>query len=299
MATLYEYYEKDFQNTVKLYIKIDFRGIEISGCVLYDFSAACAYVATYIPNKNFDIEFYKAFIEKVANGGSVKFDHLVKLPSLSFYDGEMKFTNNEKFEVLSRFWGEQEWKSTNDISHTKRIFIYSEKDFSSSELSNLYDFAKSQSCNLQFRSIRYRDMRIKEEKPKAFICHDSRDKEAVAKPLALALQRLYCPVWYDEFSLKIGDNLRTSIEKGLRECKKCILVLSKNFLTNKGWTQTEFDSIFTRQIFEQTNLILPIWLDVSKEEIYTYSPSLLNVKGLNWSLGEEEISKQIFKVIED
>lgn len=299
MATLHEYYEKDFENTVKLYIKIDFKGIQFSGCILYDFSAACAYVATYFPSNDFSLDFYKSFVDKISAGGGVKFDHLVKLPSLRFYDGEMKLINNERFEVLSRFWGEQEWKSTKDISHTKRIFIYSEKDFSLSELSSLYEFAKEKSCNLQFRSIRYRDMRSKEEKPKAFICHDSRDKDAVAKPLALALQHLQCPVWYDEFSLRIGDNLRTTIEKGLKECKKCILVLSKNFLTNSGWTKTEFDSIFTRQILEQTNLILPIWLDISKEDVYSYSPSLLNVKGLPWSLGEEEISRRIFRVIED
>ena len=299
MATLYEYYEKDFENTVKMYIKIDFKGVEVSGCILYDFIASCAYVTTYFPTNNFDLNFYKTFVEKISLGGSVKFDDIVHLPSLKFYDGEMKIMNDTKFEVLSRFWGEQEWKSTKDITHTKRIFIYSERDFSISELNNLYALAKDKSCNLQFRSIRYRDMRSKEEKPKAFICHDSRDKDLVAKPLALELQRLDCPVWYDEFSLKIGDNLRITIEKGLKECKKCILVLSKNFLSNKGWTKTEFDSIFTRQILEETNLILPIWLDVTKEDIYSYSPSLLNVKGLTWSLGKEEISRQIFKVIED
>jgi TIR domain len=57
-----------------------------------------------------------------------------------------------------------------------------------------------------------------------------------------------CPVWYDEFALKIGDNLRDSIERGLKECRKCVLVLSPNFLTNGGWTKKEFDSIFTREI---------------------------------------------------
>ena len=140
--------------------------------------------------------------------------------------------------------------------------------------------------------------RSKWEKPLAFISHDSRDKEAVAKPIALYLQRFLCPVWYDEFSLKIGDSLRDSIEKGLKECKKCILVLSPNFLSNKGWTKKEFDSIFTREILEEQKLVLPVWFNVSKKDVYEYSPSLLNVKGADWnSLGEEEVCRQIHNVI--
>ncbi len=67
-----------------------------------------------------------------------------------------------------------------------------------------------------------------------FISHDSHDKEEVASKIAIELTRRVCPVWYDEFSLKVGDSLRESIEKGLKECKKCILILSPSFLTNKG-----------------------------------------------------------------
>ena len=45
----------------------------------------------------------------------------------------------------------------------------------------------------------------KRERPAAFICHDSRDKERVARPIAEGLSRLACPVWYDEFSLDVGE----------------------------------------------------------------------------------------------
>ena len=77
-----------------------------------------------------------------------------------------------------------------------------------------------------------------------------------------------CPVWYDEFALRIGDNLRDSIERGLKECRKCVLVLSPNFLTNGGWTKKEFDLIFTREILEAQQLVLPVWHGVRKEQVY-------------------------------
>lgn len=95
--------------------------------------------------------------------------------------------------------------------------------------------------------------------------------------------------------MRAGDNLRDSIEKGLKECHKCIIVLSSNFFSNAGWTKKEFDSIFTREILEESNLVLPVWFEVDdKREVYEYSPSLLNVKGLDWGrLGEDEVVRQL------
>jgi hypothetical protein len=65
-------------------------------------------------------------------------------------------------------------------------------------------------------------------------------------------------------------------------------------LTNAGWTKREFDSIFTREILQEKKLVLPVWYDVTKQEVYEYSPSLLNVKGVDWSLGEDEVCRQLF-----
>ena len=48
-----------------------------------------------------------------------------------------------------------------------------------------------------------------------FISHASEDKNQVAKPLAEALTMNGCSVWYDDFSLSIGDSLSESIDKGL------------------------------------------------------------------------------------
>ena len=152
--------------------------------------------------------------------------------------------------------------------------------------------------DLQFRSDGYTFGRSQFEKPQAFISHDSKDKESIARPIALNLQRKLCPVWYDEFSLKLGDNLRQSIERDLKECSKCVLILSPNFFANSGWGKKEFESIFTREILEDARLVLPIWCGVTKHEVYEYSPSLLNVKGVDWNaLGEDEVCRQIYLAV--
>jgi len=38
--------------------------------------------------------------------------------------------------------------------------------------------------------------------------------------------------------------------------------------------EVEFNSIFTREILERRNVILPIWHGVSQKDVYDYSPSL-------------------------
>ena len=175
-----------------------------------------------------------------------------------------------------------------------RLFIYSESDLSDDEIRAVQAEGLKANHHILFRSRRYVSERSIPDKPLGFISYDSRDREDVARRIATNLQSMMCPVWYDEFSLRVGANLRDSIEAGLKSCKKCILILSENFFSNNGWTKKEFDSIFTREILEQKQLVLPVWYKVTKEMVYEYSPSLLNVKGLDWDMmGEEEVCKQL------
>jgi hypothetical protein len=106
-----------------------------------------------------------------------------------------------------------------------------------------------------------------------------------------------CPVWYDEFSLGVGDHLRESIEKGLKQAQKCVLILSPRFLANKGWTKVEFNSVFSREVIQRRNIILPVWAGVTKEKVLAYSPSLANRVAVNWRLGVDEVVRQLYSAI--
>jgi len=67
-----------------------------------------------------------------------------------------------------------------------------------------------------------------------FICHASEDKESFVRPLADALRSKNVEVWYDEFSLKLGDSIRRSLDKGLSLSRFGVVVLSKVFLRKNG-----------------------------------------------------------------
>ena len=77
-----------------------------------------------------------------------------------------------------------------------------------------------------------------------------------------------------------------------------MLILSPSFFSNTGWTKREFDSIFSREVLESADLMLPVWYNVTREQVYEYSPRLLNVKGLDWNLlGEDEVCRQLYQAI--
>jgi len=102
-----------------------------------------------------------------------------------------------------------------------------------------------------------------------FISHASEDKESFVKALAKSLSEIGVNVWYDEFSLKIGDSLSKKIDEGLIHSKYGIIVISKNFIS-KNWTDYELRSLLSKEIgFKK--VILPIWHDVSYDEVKNYS----------------------------
>ena len=129
-----------------------------------------------------------------------------------------------------------------------------------------------------------------------FISHASEDKEEVVRPLANALKDKSLNVWYDEFELKIGDSLRQKIDKGVANSKFGIVILSKNFI-KKGWTNYELDGLITRSISNQ-QLLLPIWHNITKQEVIDYSPSIADKVARSTSTNTiEEIAEEIAEII--
>jgi hypothetical protein len=184
-----------------------------------------------------------------------------------------------------------------DLKFSGRIFLYTEDLLPENQMEALRQTGKAKGFSVVIRTPKGAQERSSFEKPLAFISHDSRDKDAIARPIALGLSKKRCPVWFDEYSLKVGDNLRTSIERGLKECKKCVLVLSPNFLKNSGWTRTEFDSVFTRQMLENLDVVLPVWCGVTKEQVYEFSPSLALRVAVLWQEGEGGLNEVLRKLL--
>ena len=105
-----------------------------------------------------------------------------------------------------------------------------------------------------------------------FISHASEDKEYCG-PLVEALKKAGIRVWFDKTALKWGDDLRSAIDRGLRNCRYGIVIFSKAFLRRKKWTEYELSSLFALEKVGE-NRILPIWHEVTHEDLLNYSAGL-------------------------
>ena len=129
-----------------------------------------------------------------------------------------------------------------------------------------------------------------------FISHASEDKDSFVRGLAEALQAKKTKVWYDEFTLVVGDSLRRKIDQGLRDSRYGIVVLSKNFFA-KEWPRRELDGLVSLEVGGLVR-ILPIWHEISIDEVARYSPMLADKIALNTSLSStENIADELAKLV--
>ena len=131
-----------------------------------------------------------------------------------------------------------------------------------------------------------------------FISHASEDKDTVARPLRDALTKLGVTVWLDEAQMRIGHSLRRKIDDGIRSSRFGVVIFSDSFF-RKGWTNHELDGLVTRTVAGEQSL-LPIWHDLTADEVIAYSPSLADKVAMSTSeYSIEDIAEQIAEVVND
>ncbi len=133
------------------------------------------------------------------------------------------------------------------------------------------------------------------ERADVFICHASEDKDSFVRSLAHQLRKEGLYVWFDEFTLSIGDSLRRKIDQGLASSRYGIVVLSPAFFA-KQWPQYELDGLLEQEL-ARGKVILPIWHNVAKGDVLAYSPSLSDKLALPSTMPLEEISLKIKEVV--
>ncbi|MEH2184286.1 TIR domain-containing protein [Nostoc sp.] len=130
-----------------------------------------------------------------------------------------------------------------------------------------------------------------------FISHATEDKEIVARPVYQKLKDKGYKVCFDEASFTVGDSLSRSIAKGLLESRFIIIVLSPSFF-KKGWTIHEYQGAVQRKIEAEkiqtgNPVILPIWHEVTSQDVKKFDPTLLDIVATNFSNGIDKVINEI------
>jgi hypothetical protein len=186
--------------------------------------------------------------------------------------------------------------SSDTLPFTGRIIMYVDAALDDATKQSLADVGGAAGAQVQIRDRSYAEFVTHHEQTLGFISHDSRDKDDFVRPLAERLRRAFCPVWYDEFSLQPGASLRESIDAGLRDSKRCVVVLSPNFLTNPGWGKAEFNAIMNRHI-AAGSVLIPLWHGVTREQVAKYSPLVVDIVAINSNLGLDDVSQRLHRAL--
>jgi hypothetical protein len=132
-----------------------------------------------------------------------------------------------------------------------------------------------------------------------FICHASEDKMLFVDDLAKALNLEGFKIWFDESSLEWGDDIPSGIDKGLINSRYGIVVLSHNFFA-KRWPRKELSALFSLE--SSAKRILPIWLNITKDEINLQSPLIAERKAIKAEEGLPNIinaARRLYKTGQD
>lgn len=130
-----------------------------------------------------------------------------------------------------------------------------------------------------------------------FISHASEDKRVVAEPLFSALESAGLSIWYDRVELRLGDSLRNRIDDGLAHSRFGVVVLSPAFFA-KHWPQQELNGLAQREV-DGKKVLLPVWYNITAEEVRSHSPLLADRVAVGWTEGIEAVVAQIIGVVRD
>ena len=176
MATLKEYFDVDFANALTCHFTWQCAPamIDIVVKVGIETYSAAKFAVYYVPLHQDHLRICGDLINKLSEALAQASDVLITMTNVGQIDLGCVGSSYSKF--------------------SKRVYIYSEDDFSGPEIAQLEGQCRARSIWLSVRGADYVRNRVMRETPLAFVCHDLRDKEAVAKHVAVGLQQLMCPV---------------------------------------------------------------------------------------------------------
>jgi hypothetical protein len=130
----------------------------------------------------------------------------------------------------------------------------------------------------------------------AFISYSSEDKKSVARPLTFNLSKRGYRIWFDEFELKPGDSIRRGIDMGLTNSRMAIVIIGRTFF-HKEWVQYEVNGLLQLEIAAAQSRILPVWHEITLNDILRVTPSLADKVACNTADGIEVVANSLSRAL--
>ncbi|MGK7391848.1 MAG: toll/interleukin-1 receptor domain-containing protein [Candidatus Cyclobacteriaceae bacterium M2_1C_046] len=128
-----------------------------------------------------------------------------------------------------------------------------------------------------------------------FISYAIEDKISVVNELVHKLEESGIKVWYASQKLRVGYGVQETIKEGLNRSRHGILILSHNFFA-KEWPKKELHVWWSREDALERK-ILPVWHNITEDEIKSYDPLLANTYGLDTLKGVDHVVRKLINSI--
>ncbi len=189
-----------------------------------------------------------------------------------------------KHEMVSFNWAPEVWKEKTEFHE----WLIEQFTISKANHDNLQAATKQ-----RIISPISKNLPLRESKWDFFICHASEDKSEVAEPLAAELNKRGVQVWYDLWTLTLGDSLSRKIDEGLVNSRFGIVVLSPHFFA-KHWPQKELSG-FSQKEVNGRKVILPVWHKVDRDYVASHSLTLADRIAVSTNSGIDHVASEILK----
>lgn len=113
----------------------------------------------------------------------------------------------------------------------------------------------------------------------------------MAEAIARDLNQIGVPTFYDRDSLEVGDSIVDRIHEALEQADFGVLIISPAFL-EKGWTRQETRRLVRGYIEGETRL-LPVWHNVTYEEVHEKQPALDDIWAANTENGLRSVVREL------
>lgn len=132
-----------------------------------------------------------------------------------------------------------------------------------------------------------------------FLSHSNLDKEDYVSEISEKLTGKGFKVFEDVKVFKIGHSQTDMMNEGILNSKFGVVFLSENFIKS-GWSDYEFKGLLNREIKEERVIILPIWHEITYDEVKQYNPVLVDKFALTTDrFTIDEIVDRISDLIEE
>ncbi len=124
-----------------------------------------------------------------------------------------------------------------------------------------------------------------------FISHAAEDKVDLADEIKQSLAQSGLRVWYSSDQLPLGENIRSHIGKGLRQCRYGVVILSQSSLKSP-WIIHELYALMERREKNKT-IIIPVRHYVTSEQVKQFAPDIANIYSLSTNDGLDKVISKL------